>query len=227
MKDPFAEPADTREEILEAAFHALCRHGYADLTIQRIGETFEKSPTLVYHHYDGKDELLVDLLAFLLDGFEESVSTGSFDLPPRERIVAYVLAMSDPGGVDHADAPDARFLRAVVELRAQAANDEAYRDHFDRSDRVFDRFLERSVREAAAEVRSAEDVRTDDEGVPADDGPDAAGTIAPAEVVAVIGTLAVGGTFRRVTTNDREWVDGVTAGVGRYLDVTLPNVALE
>jgi len=219
--DPFAEPAGTREEILGAAFHALCQHGYADLTIQRIGEAFEKSPTLVYHHYDGKDELLLDLLEFLLDDFEETVSAGSFDMSPRRRIIAYVLAMSDPGTVDHEDAPDTRFLRAVVELRAQAAHDEAYRDHFDRSDRVFDRFLERSVREAAAELRAAS------QGAGTAGRSDPTETADPTEVAAMIGTLATGGTFRRATTNDRGWVAGVMAGTERYLDATLPVVVVE
>ncbi len=221
MNDPFTEPSGTREEILGAAFHALCRHGYTDLTIQRIGEAFEKSPTLVYHHYDGKDDLLLDLLEFLLDDFEETVSADSFDMSPRSRIVAYVLAMSDPGAVDHEDAPDTRFLRAVVELRAQAAHDEAYRDHFDRSDRVFDRFLERSVREAAAELRAA----TGDSGTT--EGSAVQEPVDPTEVAATIGTLATGGTFRRATTNDRGWVAGVMAGTERYLDATLPGVVVE
>ncbi|OYR82216.1 TetR family transcriptional regulator, partial [Halorubrum ezzemoulense] len=70
MNDPFAEPSDTRQAILGAAFRALCEHGYANVTIQRIGDEFDKSPSLVYHHYDGKDDLLIDLLGFLLDEFE-------------------------------------------------------------------------------------------------------------------------------------------------------------
>jgi len=153
MKDPFAEPADTRQAILGAAFRALCEHGYADLTIKRIGEEFDKSPSLVYHHYDGKDELLVDLLEFLLDGFEESVSSDAFDLTPEERLDAYVAATIDPDSIAGEHGPDGRFMTVIVELRAQAATDDAYRDHFDRSDRVFGSFLERAVREAAAEVR--------------------------------------------------------------------------
>jgi len=152
MKDPFAEPADTRQAILGAAFRALCEHGYADLTIKRIGEEFDKSPSLVYHHYDGKDELLVDLLEFLLDGFEESVSSDAFDLTPEERLDAYVAATIDPlDSIAGEHGPDGRFMTVIVELRAQAATDDAYRDHFDRSDRVFGSFLERAVREAAAE----------------------------------------------------------------------------
>ncbi|MGM0685266.1 MAG: TetR/AcrR family transcriptional regulator [Halobacteriota archaeon] len=207
MHDPFAEPTDTRQAILGAAFRALCEHGYADLTISRIGGEFDKSPSLVYHHYDGKDELLVDLLGFLLDGFEATMSTGEFDMTPRERLDAYVAATIDPGSVDDEHAPDARFLSVIVELRAQAASDDAYRDHFDRSDRVFEAFLERSVREAAATLDA-------DEGTP----------IAPAEVASTLQTLATGGMLRWATTADRDWVDDTRRGARRYLEAMLPRV---
>ncbi|QKY18338.1 TetR/AcrR family transcriptional regulator [Halorubrum sp. CBA1229] len=222
MHDPFAEPTDTRQAILGAAFRALCEHGYADLTISRIGEEFDKSPSLVYHHYDGKDELLVDLLGFLLDGFESSLSAGEFDLPPRERLDAYLSATIRPGSVDDEHAPDARFLTAIVELRAQAASDDAYRDHFDRSDRVFGRFLERSVREAAADL----DADSADAG-DVDTGGEAADRVTPAEVAATLQTLATGGMLRWATTGDRGWVDDTRRGGRRYLNTMLPRVDVE
>lgn len=211
MEDPFAEPADTREAILGAAFRALCEHGYADLTIQRIGEEFDKSPSLVYHHYDGKDELLVDLLEFLLDGFESALSADAFDLPPRARLDAYITAMTDPTETQPGAAPDGRFLTAVVELRAQAPTDDAYRAHFDRSDRVFQTFLEKSVREAAA-------------AIDADARATAGDTVSPIEVAATLQALASGAMLRWATTNDHDWIPSVRRGADRYLEATLPVV---
>ncbi len=228
MEDPFTEPADTREAILGAAFRALCEHGYADLTIQRIGEEFDKSPSLVYHHYDGKDELLVDLLEFLLDGFESALSADAFDLPPRARLDTYVAAMTNPSDTDSGNAPDGRFLTAVVELRAQAATDDAYRAHFDRSDRVFQTFLEQSVREAAATIDA--DAATDpdadtaiDADVQAARSP-TADMVTPAEVAATLQALASGAMLRWATTNDHDWIPSVRRGIDRYLETTLPAV---
>jgi AcrR family transcriptional regulator len=217
MKDPFAEPADTRQAILGAAFRALCEHGYADLTIKRIGEEFDKSPSLVYHHYDGKDELLIDLLGFLLDGFEASVSEGEFDLTPRERLDTYVAATTDPDSIPGEYGPDGRFMTAIVELRAQAATDDAYRDHFDRSDRVFGSFLERTVREAAAERRT--ETRPGERTGATGDG-----SVSPAEVASTLQTLATGGMLRWATTTDREWTDDTRRGIRRYLETVLPKV---
>lgn len=229
MNDPFSEPSDSREEILKAAYGALCRYGYADLTIQRIGGEFEKSPTLIYHHYGSKDELLIDLLTYLLDDFEEAISAGSFDLPPRQRLLAYVRAMCDPSELNHEDAPDAPFLRAVVELRTQATHDPAYREHFDRSDRVFGRFLERSVREAAEASESSTAGTDGDPAVDAglDGGLGGEEVITPSAVAGLIMTVASGGTFRWATTSENDWAGDVVDEVARYLDVVLPLVVVE
>lgn len=225
---PFTDPSDTREEILGAAFHALCAHGYADLTVQRIGDEFEKSPSLVYHHYDGKDELLIDLLEFLLEGFEtllsEDTAASAFSDDPsvtsaRDRLDTFVRATTDPEALGAAG-PDEAFMRALVELRAQAAHDEAYRAHFDRSDRVFRQFLEQTVAAAATETgpesgSSSRDVTVDEVAVTVD------------EVAATVQTLATGATFRRTTTTDRDWVAETNAAVDRYLDAMLPRVDIE
>jgi AcrR family transcriptional regulator len=237
MDDPFAEPSDTRQAILGAAFRALCEHGYANVTIQRIGDEFDKSPSLVYHHYDGKDELLLDLLGFLLDEFEASVADGSaagpsedsaatagddapemapeeaFDRSAREQLDGYLTAAVDPASLEDPYAPDERFVTVMTELRSQAASDEAFRDHFDRSDRVFGEYLERLVREAAAEVSR--------EAAEAPDGEEA---VTASEVAATLQTFATGGMFRWATTNDEAWVAGSRAGIDRYLEAMLPLV---
>ena len=123
-------PEGTREEIMRATFHALCTHGYADLTIQRIGDEFPKSKSLIYHHYDGTDDLLVDFLSFVLDRFEAAMPfEGAAGADAHlDAILDYVFA---------SPMPDRRreFVGAMVELRAQATHDEAYRAHFTRHDR--------------------------------------------------------------------------------------------
>lgn len=171
---PFIDDAsDTRGAIMAATFRALSTHGYADLTIQRIGDEFEKSKSLLYHHYDGKDELLLDFLEFMLDRFEETV-------PPEEpvgpdelldAILDHVLLADDGGD----------FFGAMVELRAQAAHDPAYREHFTTSDAYH--------REGLADlVRSGVE-----EGVFRDVDPDATATF--------IHTTVLGAMVQRATAD--------------------------
>lgn len=140
---PFSSsPDDTHTEMLEATYTALQKHGYADLTIQRIGEEFPKSKSLIYQHYDGKDELLVALLEFLHEQFKDDVPDEGFaDAGEHLEIL-----------LDHAlpaslDSERAAFSRAMTELRAQAPHDAAFREQFTRTDRFFRKHISDIVRD--------------------------------------------------------------------------------
>lgn len=132
------EPDDTREAIMLATYRALCEHGYAALTIDRIGREFPKSKSLLYHHYDSKDDLLVDFLEYLLSILPPDLAPADVGGPSArlEAVVDYVLT-TDP------DRPDDDFHGAVIELRAQAVNDPDYRSHFTHSDLDFCARLQR------------------------------------------------------------------------------------
>ena len=192
---PFTgEPATTREAIMQATFHALREHGYAGLTIQRIGDHFEKSKSLLYHHYDSKDELLLDFLEFMLAEFEQAAPDD--DLPPREHLDAIL---------DHALAaklPDDQreFTEAMVELRAQAAHDDRYRDHFTRSDETFREELASIVREGV-EAGAFRDVDPD-------------------HVASFLLTLVNGAMNQRVTVEDSR-TEAVREEVDAYVESRL------
>lgn len=126
------DPEGTREEIMNATYYALCEHGYADLTIQRIGEQFEKSKSLLYHHYEGKDELLLDFLAFMLEEVERSIPD-----PIEEDARTHLTTIVDRVFLAEGDERDREFEAAMVELRAQAAHDDRYREYFTEHDRFF------------------------------------------------------------------------------------------
>lgn len=141
--DIFGEPTSTREEILEATFHALCEHGYSNLTLDKIGGEFEKSTSLVYHHYDGKDELLVDLLEYLLQTYEDGIPLSADDPADRiDELIDQIFLMDDTTG---------GFGQALVELRAQATHDEAYRDHFELTDDLIQDQIAEIVRAGVAD----------------------------------------------------------------------------
>jgi len=121
--------ASTEQRIMEATFRALCTHGYAGTSISRIAEEFPKSKSLLYYHYEDKDELLTDFLAHLLDQVEADLHDDGTE-PPHERLETLldILAPRDPTD-DHV-----RIFQAVLEMRAQAPHKPAYREQFQRTD---------------------------------------------------------------------------------------------
>ena len=188
-------PEGTREEIMRATYLALCQHGYSGITIDRIGEKFPKSKSLIYHHYDGKDDLLLDFLEFVIEQFEDTMAfeeAGGAD-DQLEAILDHVFATPLPEG-------RSEFARAMVELRAQAAHDEGYRVHFSRHDRFF-------VERIADIIESGIH-----DGVFAEVDPEA--------VARFLVTVITGSMTQRVTSRDDE-APTVRSQVDTYLRETL------
>jgi AcrR family transcriptional regulator len=175
---PFLDdPADTQEEILKATYAALCTHGYSDITIQRIGDEFPKSKSLLYHHYDGKDDLLRELLDYMIDQAEEMIpwDQGTAAEERIDVIVDHMFGAEDIWG-------DVDFSRALVELRAQAAHDDQYREHFTRSDRFVRKAIESIVRSGV------------------EDG--SFQSVDPAQTAAMFQVMGTGTMTQRVTNDD-------------------------
>ncbi|RQG98597.1 TetR/AcrR family transcriptional regulator [Natrarchaeobius oligotrophus] len=194
--DPFANPAGTREEILAATYRALRTHGYADLTISAIGDEFEKSPSLVYRHYDGKDELVLDCLSFMLERFEARMTDDDIS-DPRRRLEAFV-----EWGLDEEMPPARRrMVSTLIELRSRAIHDGEYADHFTKSDEVFEAHVADIVRSGI------------DQGVFRECDPD--------RVAATLVTMLTGVLFRWSTHDTEAWLEDVRIEIETYLEATL------
>lgn len=111
---------------MKATFDALSKHGYSALTIKRIDEEFLKSEALIFHHYESKDELLLDLLRYLLDRFEEREIPTTADADPEAELRLIFDNVCSPA----ANMETADFENVIIELQAQAIQDEEYRAYF-------------------------------------------------------------------------------------------------
>ncbi len=145
--------AGTRAAIMEATFEALSKHGYADLTIQTIADEFDKSKSLLYYHYETKDDLLGDFLGFILEEFGAQVEADE-RTDPESRLWAVIELLLPP---DLDEDEEARRLRtALFELRMQAPYDETYADRFAATDErmiaVVESVLEAGVEEGVFDV---------------------------------------------------------------------------
>lgn len=127
----------TREAILQATYLAMSKHGYPNLTIDTIAREFEKSKSLIYHHYGGKEEILVDFLDYLLGHFEAEILDRSVDDPDErlrniiDRSIPRDLAQSVPDDVED---DQLRLRQAFFEIRSQAAHNGVFRDRIAQTD---------------------------------------------------------------------------------------------
>jgi AcrR family transcriptional regulator len=119
------DPLETKQQIMEATYRALVRCGYADLSITAIGEEFEKCSSLVYYHYDSKDDLLLSFLDFVLEEFTALLEEGDEECPKARLYHLIDVALPpDP------DRDELEFHRVLTELRVQSVRDPAYREKF-------------------------------------------------------------------------------------------------
>lgn len=130
---PVDPDGDTRLEILAATYAAIDEHGYAALSIQDIADEFPKSKSLLYHHYDGKDDLLLDFLRFLQNRFETFADVPDSE-DPDEQLGAF-LDLFVPREPPEASTPADDVARIYVQLRAQAVHDSEYSAVFREGDR--------------------------------------------------------------------------------------------
>lgn len=127
---------------MRGTYEALCEHGYTELTAQDIADRTDKSKSLLFYHYDSKEELLADFLEFLFERFDERVAE-TRDLPPVERLAVFVdWFLYGPEENDRQS-----FHVAMLELRTQAPYNEEFREKLRKSDDQLREVLEEILRD--------------------------------------------------------------------------------
>ncbi|OLZ42669.1 TetR family transcriptional regulator [Natrinema saccharevitans] len=136
---------------MDATYRALCKHGYAELTMQDIAAESDKSKGTIHYHFDGKQDLLESFLEFLLTQFEERTETIPGETP-AERLHEFLdelLTADDEDAVE--------FRTAILEIKAQSPYNEAYRERL----RGFDRATRDRIADLVAEGIEAGEFRSD------------------------------------------------------------------
>ncbi|MDX3231212.1 TetR/AcrR family transcriptional regulator [Streptomyces sp. ME19-01-6] len=84
-------PVTSRAQILAAARRLIDRDGWEKLTIRRLAAELGIGATTLYHHVQGKDDLLI----LLLNHYINETERPPLPSDPRDRIVAAATAMHD------------------------------------------------------------------------------------------------------------------------------------
>ncbi|MEF8799780.1 MAG: TetR/AcrR family transcriptional regulator [Halolamina sp.] len=114
----------TTADITDATYRALCKHGYADVTMEDIAAETERSKSALHYHYDSKHDLLCSFLDELFDSFTERLESVEAETP-HEGLLALIDEVLRPA---EADGPPRDFEIAVLEMKAQSPYDETFRD---------------------------------------------------------------------------------------------------
>ena len=152
-------PEETYGEMMQAAYRALCTHGYDDLTMRDIAAEFEKSRGLIHYHYDTKDDLLAAVFEWMVEQYEARIlSEVDVADDPRATLETFVdvaLYGPDDPAFDHW-----AFFAALIEFRSRAHRDErirtALQGSYDRAVGIIQATLEAGIEQGVFREVDAE-----------------------------------------------------------------------
>jgi len=153
---PFAgEPEDSHEAIMRATFRALREYGYAGLSIQRIADEADLSKSTFYHHFDGKEDLLLSFQEFILAEFNRIFQLESTGDPEQDLKTFISLILDD--FPDCVEMPEKNaVLGSYVEMRAQAVQNPDFREKFTETDKLFARKFAQIIEDGIEQGEFAE-----------------------------------------------------------------------
>jgi len=87
-----------RQQLIDATIDCLARHGFAGITIAQVAEAAGLSQGIVNFHFQSKEALLLETLAFMEKEYRETwqravAAAGS---APRDRLLALLESEFDP-----------------------------------------------------------------------------------------------------------------------------------
>ena len=77
------ERVEVRRKIMDAARELFATEGYEKVTMRRIAEAIEYSPTTIYHHFEDKDDLVNALCE---EDFSRLLAVFQGQLPPKDPV---------------------------------------------------------------------------------------------------------------------------------------------
>jgi AcrR family transcriptional regulator len=190
------DSASTKEAIVQATYRALRKHRYSDLAVTDIAAEFDKSKSLIYYHYDSKDDLLLELLTYATDQLFEDIDSNTGQGHHNDLNCLLTLLLPQSLSAERHDAQQILF-----ELRARALVDGAYRVQFT----SFDERLSRRIEDVVA-------------------GGIAAGVFEPSDPTCIADHVLAtvnGVALQRLTTHRDQGVEYASRGLEGYLTAEL------
>jgi len=181
-----------KEEIMRATYRALVTHGYNDLTVQAIADEFAKSKSLLYYHYDGKDDLFADFLEYVLQRFRRDIEVKMDD--PTDQLTELVDRLVP----EELEENSYQVQIALLELRCEAPHEPRVRQQYTRVDQTLQEVI------AGIIARGVE------QGV--------FGDVDPTVEAELFISLLYGAQTRRLTTHDKFPIEETRDALQTYLN---------
>jgi AcrR family transcriptional regulator len=197
--EPFTDPSSSKEEIFRATYLAQIEHCFTDLSIQHIADRVSLSKSTIYHHFDDKEQLMMEYAQALLDWYIDALlfQPAGDAVENLERSLDLVFLGETEAGLELDDVRPPGLDCVYIGLRMQAARDPEMREYFDSVDSMARERLGNLI-EQGVEDGTLEDVD-------------------PERVAATLYVFLEGALLLRSTETDSEWLGMVRDVIDSYL----------
>lgn len=198
--EPFIDPSTSKEKIFRATFLAQTEHGFSELSIQHIADKAALSKSTIYHHFDDKDDLMMEYARELLEWYMDELLFDPAGDPVTnlEQSLDLVFYGETEHGLRLDELRPEGLGCVYLGLRMQAAQNEEMREYFDDVDEL--------ARDRLATVID----RGIDEGTFRD--------VDSNQVAATLYVLLEGALLFRSTETKTEWLGLVREMIDGYLE---------
>lgn len=148
---------ETEQQILDAALQAITTHGYANLTINDVSDEFEKSPSLIYHYFDSKDELIAELYDFLSDIYFDFIRGMDVEDPvERLRLLVEIVIFGDEY------MPDDDFYISIYEIMVHVPHNPILKEKYAKNEQKAVNLMANILREGmeSKQIKQVDPVET-------------------------------------------------------------------
>jgi len=135
------------DDLMEAVHKAVIEHGYKDLSIAKIADKYSKGKSNIYHHYEGKEDLMLAFLDHLNDCMEQQLCLK--DDSPREELDEIVDKML---GLENREALE--FRKAMLEMKSEAPYNEKFAEKIEKIDNKTKDIIKQKIDDMNVEASS-------------------------------------------------------------------------
>lgn len=132
---------EINEKIMKATYTALCKKGYADLTMQHIAKEAQKSKSTLHYHYNTKKELFDSFLEYLYINLEtklQKIQSGN-PVDQLDETLDFILDYNESQ-----DYPELQI--AILEIKTQAPYNKNFRKRLKEFDKLLCRHFEEIIK---------------------------------------------------------------------------------
>lgn len=193
------EQKETEEQIMKAVYEALQKHGYANLTMQKIADETNKCKSTLHYHYNTRNELLTAFLEYILEKFKEKIEIQNQN--PEEKL-NLIIDRLIYGNSEENKEKHLTFHRDLLELRSQTPYNKEFKKQITENEKYLHQEITKTIKKGIKKGTFKKENN-------------------PEQIASLILATIDGARIQQITTNEEQKLDQTRRALNTIIKKTL------